>query len=413
MPVWLPNGDLLAGTWEGQVLRLDGATLQERWHTLLRPAGMDTAPPAAEHDAPITRITSYSNALPQPLPLGENLLAQINPSPFIHFYAQQSGNPTNLELQNDYRLLFDGKADAPKNPWLDWGTVAWFAEQYPCNYIEINTFVTQLHVTAITLVEDPAHPESWLRDIYLEYWDAEKEQWVYAQHLLSDAAVHSHQLAVPIDAARFRIVLPWGCCGNVRLAEIVFHGTVLGHANPDVRAGRPRCTLFDGQRSITEAIYGNYKLTFDDAFTGKACLTVGDEKSDGYFNMAIMHPTAGYIYPDWYVPIAENPRARRVSLPAIRLESDVADHHRHDAGIQLQHLHRLHRQRRRLSGHTLHQGGRRRAGAVDDGDHRSLGSLRPPPLPPGLHGLHQHRRQSRPGPGGAGAHESGFAGRGE
>jgi hypothetical protein len=157
-------------------------------------------------------------------------------------------------------------------------------------------------------VEDPAHPESWLRDVYLEYWDAEKEQWVYVQHLLSDAAVHSHQLATPIDAARFRIVLPWGCCGNVRLAQLVFHGTVLGHSNPDVRAGRPRCTLFDGQSSLLQAIYGNYQLTFDDAYDGKACITVGDAKSDGAFNMAIIHPTAGYIYPDWYVPIAEHPQ---------------------------------------------------------------------------------------------------------
>jgi hypothetical protein len=79
-------------------------------------------------------------------------------------------------------------------------------------------------VKAITLVEDPAHPESWVRDAELQRWDAVKEEWVTVQPLLSDAATHTHKLAKPVETSQLRIILPFGLVGNLRLAEIVVHG---------------------------------------------------------------------------------------------------------------------------------------------------------------------------------------------
>src|SRR5262249_23061574 len=40
IPAWLPDGDLLVGTWMGTLRRLD-ANYAERWRTLLRPATPD------------------------------------------------------------------------------------------------------------------------------------------------------------------------------------------------------------------------------------------------------------------------------------------------------------------------------------------------------------------------------------
>ncbi len=144
-------------------------------------------------------------------------------------------------------MLYDGKAEAPAEPWIPWEMVGTFAETSPLNYLLIEAYRTQMEVTGVTLVEDAAHPESWLRDAAIDYWDAAKELWVPIQPLRSDAAVHTHVFAKPVSAARFRIVLPWGVCGNTRLAEIVFHGQVLGCSHPDVVARRPLAVLFDEQ----------------------------------------------------------------------------------------------------------------------------------------------------------------------
>jgi beta-galactosidase len=41
-----------------------------------------------------------------------------------------------------------------------------------------DTYRTQLRVTGITLVEDPARPEPWPRDAAFEYWDAAGGRWI-------------------------------------------------------------------------------------------------------------------------------------------------------------------------------------------------------------------------------------------
>ena len=81
----------------------------------------------------------------------------------------------------------------------------------------IDTFRAQLRLKGITFVEDPAHPESWLRNVVLEYWNASNESWVTAQPLLSDSAVHTHWLKEPIEAAKFRIVAPKAYFSSFRL----------------------------------------------------------------------------------------------------------------------------------------------------------------------------------------------------
>ena len=47
--------------------------------------------------------------------------------------------------------------------------------------LPLDTYRTRLRVNAITLVEDAAKPESWLRDTVLVAWNAAGEEWMPAQ----------------------------------------------------------------------------------------------------------------------------------------------------------------------------------------------------------------------------------------
>jgi hypothetical protein len=159
-------------------------------------------------------------------------------------------------------------------------------------------------VTGITLVEDAAHPESWLRDAALEYWDAAASRWALAQPLLSDAAVHTHHFARPVEASRFRLVLPRGLCGNLRLGEIVLHGEKVGPSHPDVIARRPLAVLFDeGDDLKANLTSQQLHFRFEDAYSGGRCLVL-DKDADAYPPFL---PPFGHALPDWDFEIAENP----------------------------------------------------------------------------------------------------------
>ena len=95
-------------------------------------------------------------------------------------------------------MLYDGKTDPPAEAWIPWEMVGTFAETSPLNYILIDAYRTQMQVMGVTLVEDAARPESWLRDASIDYWDAAKELWIPIQPLRSDAAVHTHMFAQPV-----------------------------------------------------------------------------------------------------------------------------------------------------------------------------------------------------------------------
>ncbi len=157
----------------------------------------------AKDTTPTVRKTGWGNASATPLSLTPNLLAESKAIIGAVHAPRTHGDPR--PCQNKIDVLIDGKPDAPPRPWLEWTDIGYIDSGWRNKLtLEIDTFRTQLRVNAITFVEDPAHPESWLRDLRLEWWDPAKEAWQPGPYLLSYAAVHSHVLEKPIEAAKFR-----------------------------------------------------------------------------------------------------------------------------------------------------------------------------------------------------------------
>src|SRR5262249_28234620 len=157
IPAWLPDGDLLVGTWMGALCRLDG-TYAERWRTQLRPAARDMRGKLlADDGAPTTRIAFRGNADEKPAALTPNLLGPK--SAFIKLVWQnRDGSVVNDVLfDHDSAALMDGKPDAPAAPWIGWPRMNWYGEGDPSTFVVIDTYRTRLRVTGITLAEDPAH----------------------------------------------------------------------------------------------------------------------------------------------------------------------------------------------------------------------------------------------------------------
>lgn len=73
--------------------------------------------------------------------------------------------------QQKRSMLYNGKPASPPQPWIPWEQVGWFAETSPVNYIVIDAFRTRMEVSGVTFIEDAGHPESWLRDSSIEFWD--------------------------------------------------------------------------------------------------------------------------------------------------------------------------------------------------------------------------------------------------
>lgn len=300
VPTWLPKGDLLLATWMGRVSRLD-RNYGERWSTLLQPGNPRTDVRGYGDDAtPTTRIATWPNAEPSPAPIAPNLLARTNS--LIKFVAAYP----HIQFAREPSALMDGSAAAPAEPWLHWSDIGSMAEISPFNTIRLDTLRERVRVTAITLFEDPAHPESWLRDARLEWWDAEKEAWMPGLELLSDSAAHTHRLTTPIESSRFRLVPPWGLCGNLRLAEIVLHGERIGPAHPDAFHKRPVAVLFDEGADLQGVLVADYLKTafqLQDAYSGGRCLRAkADAKA-----YPIHLPPLGHAVPTWDFEIAEKP----------------------------------------------------------------------------------------------------------
>jgi len=216
VPAWTPDGDLVVATWMGTVRRLD-RDMNEKWQVKLGGAPVQTI---AAGSVPAVRLTSWLNAETQPLPLTPNLLTTTT-------VVRAVNGGRGVGLENPVPLLFDGQTNAPANAWMSWGAVVSIDFWHGPFTLEIDVSPARLRVTAVTLVEDPAHPESWVRDTRLEYWDETQKTWVLAQYLTSDAAVHSHKLRQPVEASKFRFARPDGAgwpVGSLRLAEVVFHG---------------------------------------------------------------------------------------------------------------------------------------------------------------------------------------------
>ena len=324
-PAWTSRGELALGTWMGKLLMVN-SKLEQCVRALLQPEAADMRGKLLVDDkTPTSRMESWGNAEPQPLAITPNPLTDLKP---ISRFVPSAGWGGWAEFVHDPALLFDGKPDPPAEPWVLWARVGFFAETSPINCILIDAFRTRMRVDAVTLFEDPAHPESWLRDAKLEYRDAAKEEWVFAQNLLSNAAVHTHRPAKPVEAARFRIMLPWGVVGNLRLGEIVFHGQALGCSHPDVAAKRPVAVLFDEggdladslvrrdtglEFDMTQAQSGNrsLKLTDDAGRGGRGGRGGGGGRGDGgtrTVDPLYQGPTYGHTIANWDFEIAENPQ---------------------------------------------------------------------------------------------------------
>ena len=221
VPAWTPDGDLVAATWMGTVVRL-GGDLLEKWRVRLgdQSQTLNLKFEISNPQCPTSRLTSWLNAEPTPLPLTPNLLTTGT-------VVRAVNGGRGMGLDNPTALLFDGMTTAPTNAWLSWGAIVGIDFWHGPFTLEIDASPARLRVTAVTLVEDAAHPESWVRDTRLEYWDEAQKTWVFAQYLTSDAAVHSHKLRKPVEASKFRLARPDGPgwpVGSLRLAEVVFHG---------------------------------------------------------------------------------------------------------------------------------------------------------------------------------------------
>ncbi|MCY2990343.1 MAG: PQQ-binding-like beta-propeller repeat protein [Planctomycetota bacterium] len=303
---WLPNGALVAATWMGTVARFDGA-MEEKWRVKVG----DKTPISnfrsqiLDHTPPTSRLTSWSNAESTPLPLTPNL---IGPKAVIVRALLGDGE---VALQNSAVALFDGQTNAPVNPWIKWADLVMIDSGWKGSFtLEIDTFRTQLRVTAITFVEDAAHPESWLRDARLEYWDPAGAKWVFAQYLTADATVHTHKLVKPVEASRFRLARPGGTgwpASNLRLAEIVFHGETLGGSHPDAIQNRPVAVLFDEDKAALQCLVSGFNPQFEfRSGQGASGATFMALKAEGAAG-AGWQPPFGHAVANWNFEIVEKP----------------------------------------------------------------------------------------------------------
>ncbi|MEX1017574.1 MAG: PQQ-binding-like beta-propeller repeat protein [Phycisphaeraceae bacterium] len=301
---WLDDGDLLVGTWMGELRRLD-SRYETVWRTRLEPEpdGL-TGPVASQQQVPTTRVASWTNAEPQPRTAEANLLAEVNA--VIGLVPGTTwGGAARLML--DPRLLHDGDTTAPREPWLAWDKVNHAAAADDPFFVTIESFRTRMRVEAVTFFEDPDHPEAWLRDATLEYQHSDTERWHVAMELLSDAVAHTHRLPEPVEASKWRIRLPWAIQGNLRLGEIVFHGETTGPAHPDLAAKRPVAVLMDEGAAFQDVLTGHgqrWAFHFDDAHSGGRSLQVRPGDSP----IAPREATGfGPVVPTWDFPIAADP----------------------------------------------------------------------------------------------------------
>ena len=318
---WLPDGDLLLGTWMGQVLRLDDA-YRTRWQTALLPE-VDDARLLMPGDAqlPTVRIEGWGNALAAPLPVEENLLKDL---PTTVTIVNSDGR--QHQLQQSALLMIDGQSVPPAQPWLSWNTLETFAEQSPINYLFIDTRNVLLRVNAITLVEDAAHADSWLRDAQFEFFDIAKGEWMHLQSLLSNAAVHTHQFAAAVESTRFRLRFPHGLPGNLRLAEVSLHGERLGSSHPDVRAGRAVAVLFDDNLDDMNTAYQSghnptYRtVSAADAYSGASYLVHDRARAQGRTSFGPQAPA-----PHWGFTIAQTPTAGQYRYLQLAVKAMTAE----------------------------------------------------------------------------------------
>lgn len=303
VPAWLSGGDLLLANWMGTVVRLD-RNYEEKWRRLLAPDPTvhDIRPGALKAElAPTTRFESWTNSEPRDHAAPANLLS---PGRTVFSVVRSTGQ--QVELTDQPGKLFDGNQAPLAKPWLNWRDVYPVGSGNTNLTLVIDRFNTNLRVNAVTIVEDPEHPESWLRDVTFEFWNPGREIWQTAGRLLSDQATHTHYLKQPVEAARFRLSLPAAFVGNLRISEIMLHGEELGPSHPDSVANRPHAVLFDENESDLQSLKypsNGFAFRYDDAFRGGKCLSMDADK----IASAYYRPPFGHLIPNWNFRVVENP----------------------------------------------------------------------------------------------------------
>jgi hypothetical protein len=227
MAAWLDGGELLVATWMGKVARLDAKGV-EKWHVHLKPRTPSRLASEPVAESLPTLKPEWGNSLSKPAALTPNLLAGRDAT----FRLTQAHAPFRDQgLRTPTDLLIDGQAKAPAEPWLSWTSL--HGLDFFKAALEVDA-KQRLRVTGVTFVEDPTHPESWLRDMRIQAWDPVSAKWIDGPYLLSDAAVHTHMFEKPLEGAKFRFIgtgdmlQEWRWpMGNIRLGEVVFHGEAL------------------------------------------------------------------------------------------------------------------------------------------------------------------------------------------
>lgn len=309
---WLDDGGLLVANWMGRLTRLD-SQFEPRWSIVL---SSDAAPDPdrflAADEMPTSRISDWGNSAAEPAPLASNLLAETEA--LIEAWCDPPTHGDPRTWQHDVNGLRDADPAPPAAPWLEWSDISYLDSGWREKLaVQVDTFRSQLRVTGITIVENPDHPESWTRDMRLQWWDAGSEVWQDGPYLLygGDDPTHTHWFNQPVEAARFRFVSTGGASwpvGNIRWGELVFHGEATGPSHPDAVANRPVAVLFDERevdlRSLMTHGDHPFEFRYDDAFSGGKCLAL----SRAGATAPHWKPPFGHVLPNWDFSIVEEPR---------------------------------------------------------------------------------------------------------
>src|SRR5262249_26089561 len=109
VPAFLPDGDLLVGTWMGTTCRLD-AKYAERWRMRLTPEAKDVRGKILTDDgAPTTRIAFRGNAEEKPAALTPNLLDPKSAFVKLHWEDRNGQVQNGALFARDTSPLMDGK----------------------------------------------------------------------------------------------------------------------------------------------------------------------------------------------------------------------------------------------------------------------------------------------------------------
>ena len=306
-------GDLILASWEGGVYEFapSGSTFVQAWSTLLQPTTTNISGNLLSSDgAPVTKVTTWSNALPVNYPITPNLLSPA--TAYISYVCDNIPSyqfqATNLPFTDGYyaSALLDGSATPPANPWVSWENI--YNQGSGKSHIQVDAWNTMMQVSGITLWENPSHPESWIRNATLDWWNPATQAWVTGPQLLSDQATHTHLVNPPLQTPRVRITLPANSPSNVWLGEVVLNGAMLGCSHPDVVAGNNTCTLFDkNSYPFTGNLMGGaWSYEYGNAASGSMYL----EKLDTNL-VTSTYVSAGAIgatLPDWNMKIVQTPQ---------------------------------------------------------------------------------------------------------